>query len=108
MTKKCRKCIVEKWLIHLYEDFRAIGYVTMRYMYMIVFIKENSKLGLELLVCVVKLWLDEIYRFRIQNVIDPIEISCVISYFSEGECILIMRLRFNLFSPVFFRKTVFF
>ena len=62
---------------------------------MIVFISENSEVCLELLVCVVKLWLGEIYRLRILNAIDPIEISCVICYFSEGKCILIMRLRFK-------------
>ena len=62
---------------------------------MIVFMNENCEVGLELLVCVVKLWLDEIYRLRIRNVIDPIEISSVICYFSEGKCILIMRLRFK-------------
>ena len=71
---------------------------------MIVFMNENSKVGLELLVCVVKLWLDDIYRLRILNAIDEIEISSVICYFSEGKCILIMWLRFNLFSPGFFRK----
>ena len=62
---------------------------------MIVFMNENCEVGLELLVYVVKLWLDEIYRLRIRNVIAPIEISCVICYFSEGKCILIMRLRFK-------------
>ena len=79
----------------MYVDFRAIGYTTSRCVYMIVFMNENSKVRLELLVCVVKLWLDEIYRLTILNVVDPIEISCVICYFPEGKCILIMRLRFK-------------
>ena len=66
-----------------------------RDVYMIVFMNENCEVGLQLLVCVVKLWLDETYRLRILNVIDTIEISCTIRYFSEGRCILIMWLRLN-------------
>ena len=66
-----------------------------RDVYMIVFMNENCEVGIELLVCVVKLWLVEIYRLRILNVIDPIEISCVVCYLSEGKCILIMQLRFK-------------
>ena len=56
---------------------------------------ENSEVGLVLLVDVVKLCLGEIYRLRILNVMDPIEISRVICCFSGGKCILIMRLRFK-------------
>ena len=62
---------------------------------MIVFMNENSEVGLELLVCVVKLWLGEIYRLKILDVINPVEISCMICYFSEGKSNLIMRLHFK-------------
>ena len=50
---------------------------------------ESSEVGLVLLVRVVKLWLGEIYRLSILNVMDLIEISCVIRHFSVGKCILI-------------------
>ena len=44
---------------------------------MIVFMNESSEVGSVSLVCAVKLWLGEIHRLRILNVMDPIEISCM-------------------------------